>query len=119
MKKMKNLRGLTFPEKRWWNTLHNGNHPEDKNLHRFPKQPSRSSKAWTLNFTGFILLHMYKLRIETIPHKKTSIHTSKDFDGIIRTNRMKLGQFVMILEYQKMYFLLQNINETTDKSIKF
>lgn len=49
---------------------------------------------------------MYKLRIETIPCKEASIHISKGFDGIIITNRVELGQFVMILESQDIYFLL-------------
>lgn len=49
---------------------------------------------------------MYKLRIETIPYKEASIHISKDFDDIIITNSVKLGQIVMILESQDIYFLL-------------
>ena len=49
---------------------------------------------------------MYKLRIETIPCKEVSIHISKDFDDIIITNRVKLGQFVMILDSQDIYLLL-------------
>lgn len=47
---------------------------------------------------------MYKLRIETVPCKEASIHISKDFDDIVRTNRMKLGQSGMILESQDIFF---------------
>lgn len=88
------------------NTLRHGNHPEDRNVHRFPEQPSKPSIALKLSFIGFLTLHMYKLRIETIPYKEASIHISKDFDDIIITNRVELGQFVMILESQDIYFLL-------------